>query len=338
LLKIDISKAFDSVNWHFLLGLLEHMGFSQRWINWISMMLSSASSKIICNGSPGRRICHARGLRQGDPLSPLLFVLAMEALNALFKVADARDLLQKLDPLVKDRLFLYADDVILFSMAEQQDLVLTRGILKLFAADAGLHTNIDKCLIAPIQCNLDATVTLLNYFPAKLSHFPIKYLGIPLSVGKLRKCDLQPLVDRVADALPIWKAKMLNKAGRAVLVKTKLSAIPIHTAMAITLSPWVITCIDKRRRAFLWSGSETVEGGKCSLAWPKVCRPPKLGGLDIFGLAALWFRLENAMALVQKIRPQQTMGRFARLYRASGGGHVPCFSGNWQWPACSFLV
>lgn len=168
-------------------------------------------------------------------------------INALFRVADARDMLQKLDLIIKDRLFLYADDVVLFSMADQQDLVLTRGILELFVADAGLDTNIDKCLIAPIQCNLDTTVTLLSYFPAKRSPLPIKYLGIPLSVGKLRKCDLQPLVYRVTDALPIWKAKML----RAVLVKTKLSAIPIHTAMAITLSPWVITCIDKRRRAFL---------------------------------------------------------------------------------------
>ena len=159
------------------------------------MILSSSSTKIICNGSPGHRICHARGLRQGDPLSPLLFVLAMEVLNALFKRAGSHDLLLKLDPLIVDRLFLYAEDVVLFAAADQKDLVLTRGILELFAADAGLHTNLDKCLIAPIQCNLDATITLLKYFPAKLSPLPIKYLGIPLSVGQLRKSDLQPLVD-----------------------------------------------------------------------------------------------------------------------------------------------
>ena len=59
LLKIDISKAFDSVSWSFLLDILAQMGFSRRWLNWISLILSSASTKIICNGSPGRRICHA---------------------------------------------------------------------------------------------------------------------------------------------------------------------------------------------------------------------------------------------------------------------------------------
>jgi len=71
----------------------------------------------------------------------------MEALNALVRLADSQNLFQRLDPLVKDRLFLYADDVILFTAARQQDLVLTRGILEMFAADAGLHTNVDKCLI-----------------------------------------------------------------------------------------------------------------------------------------------------------------------------------------------
>ena len=114
LLKIDISKAFDSVNWTFLLDILAQMGFSRRWLNWISLILSTASTRIICNGSPGRRICHACGLQQGDPLSPLIFVLVMEALNALFRLADAKGLFEHLDPLIKQRLFLYADDVILF--------------------------------------------------------------------------------------------------------------------------------------------------------------------------------------------------------------------------------
>ena len=69
LLKIDIAKAFDTVSWSFLFQLLDHMGFSRRWINWMSMLFSSASTRIILNGAPGRRICHARGLRQGDPLA-----------------------------------------------------------------------------------------------------------------------------------------------------------------------------------------------------------------------------------------------------------------------------
>jgi len=68
LLKIDIAKAFDSMSWTFLLEVLGHLGFGSRWRNWISTILSTASTKVITNGISGRRICHARGLRQGDPL------------------------------------------------------------------------------------------------------------------------------------------------------------------------------------------------------------------------------------------------------------------------------
>lgn len=81
LLKIDIAKAFDSMSWTFLLEVLQHMGFGRRWRNWIAAILSTASTKIVLNGKPGRRICHAWGLCQGDPLSPMLFVLVMEVIN-----------------------------------------------------------------------------------------------------------------------------------------------------------------------------------------------------------------------------------------------------------------
>ena len=154
LLKIDIAKAFDTVNWVFLLGLLQHLGFSRRWVNWISILLSSASTRIILNGTPGRRICHARGLRQGDPLSPLLFVLVMEVLNALLHLADEQELLGKLHPRIGERIFLYADDVAIFSSTEKQDLTLIRIILGIFGCASGLRMNPNKCHISPIQCDL----------------------------------------------------------------------------------------------------------------------------------------------------------------------------------------
>jgi hypothetical protein len=95
-IKVDIAKAFDSVSWEFLLQLLSFMGFPRRWTEWISMLLSTASTRVLVNGRPGRKIWHARGLRQGDPLSPMLFVLVMEVVNAMILAADTRGVLQPL--------------------------------------------------------------------------------------------------------------------------------------------------------------------------------------------------------------------------------------------------
>ena len=182
----------------------------------------------------------------------------------------------------------------------KQDLILLHAILELFGRASGLKTNGNKCLLSPIQCNLEETVSLVSSFPGKLDPFPIKYLGIPLSITKLRKVHLQPLVDKIGNCLPTWKSNLLNKAGRAVLIKSKLSAIPIHTAMAVEISPWIIKCIDKRRRSFLWSGSADARGGSCALAWPKVCRPPELGGLGIIDLQIFWVCVANAMDVARE--------------------------------------
>lgn len=170
---------------------------------------------------------------------------------------------------------MYTDDVVIFLSPAQQDLVLTRAILEIFAGASGLKTNMAKSLISPIQCNLQDTVSLLTYFPGRIDPFPIRYRGIPLDVKKIGKSALQPLVDKVAKRLPTWKAALLNRAGRVVLIKSTLSAIPTHTALAVNISPWVIKSIDSLRRGFLWQGAQTAKGGHCLLAWPRVCRPPE---------------------------------------------------------------
>ena len=83
LLKLDISKAFDTLSWAFLLDVLQALGFSSRRRDWIAILVASASSRVLVNGVPGPKIIHRRGVRQGDSLSPLLFVLAMDCLNRL---------------------------------------------------------------------------------------------------------------------------------------------------------------------------------------------------------------------------------------------------------------
>jgi mannosylglycoprotein endo-beta-mannosidase len=115
IIKLDISKAFDSVRWDYLLSVLERTGFPARWRDWIASLLTSATSRVVLNGSPLELIQHGRGLRQGDPLSPLLFVLAIDPLHRLLQVATERGLLSKLKGrAASSRVSMYADDAVLF--------------------------------------------------------------------------------------------------------------------------------------------------------------------------------------------------------------------------------
>lgn len=240
LLKIDIAQAFDSVAWNFLLEVLEHLGFGRRWRDWVSCILSSASTKILLNGRPGRRICHARGLRQGDPLSPMLFVLIMEVLNHLVCWLDAQGFLAPIEVTLPFRVGLYADDVVMFVKPNVSDLLVLRAAVDLFGLASGLFANLDKSVATPIGCSDDDLELVRDTLSCKIQQFPCKYLGIPLSIFKLRKTDKQPLVDSVSAKIPLWKGKLLNLAGRTALARSTLSAIPIHMSIALCLSQWAV--------------------------------------------------------------------------------------------------
>jgi hypothetical protein len=211
MLKIDIAKAFDTVSWSFLLDLLRFSVFSRRWVNWISAILSTSSTRILLNRNPGQHICHARGLRQGDPLLPLLFVMVMESLNALFRLADSMHVLTSLrPPSIRHRVLLYADDSVAFIVPTEQDIRVVGEILQPFAGSSGLHTNVGKCQFTLIQCMADQIAIVNRWFPCPLVHFPFRYLGVPLSIRQLKKAELWLMVDEVVDRLPTWKSKLMS--------------------------------------------------------------------------------------------------------------------------------
>ena len=128
-MKLDITKAFDSVSWPFLLEVLRNLGFGQIWCDIVSGLLASFSAQVLLNGSPGERISYQRGLRQGDPLSPMLIIMVMDVLCYMVQKAADENLLQPLARrALQHRISLYADDVVIFLRPSATDMDITLDI------------------------------------------------------------------------------------------------------------------------------------------------------------------------------------------------------------------
>lgn len=144
-----------------------------------------------------------------------------------------------------------------------------------------------------------------QHMECAVADFPCKYLGIPLSIRRLTKADLQPYIDRVADMVPTWKAALMATTGRLILVRFVLTAIPIHLLIALDLPRWFIKAIDKWNRKFLWYGHKELNGGNCPVSWLRVMRPLQLGGLGVLDLETMAWALQMRWAWLSKTDPER---------------------------------
>jgi len=143
---------------------------------------------------------------------------------------------------------------------------------------------------------------VMEGFPCPVKDFPCSYLGLPLHTRQLRRVDIQPIIDKVANRLPAWRGSFLNKVARLKLVNKVLSSIPVYFLTVFNPKKWDVQKIDKIRRAFLWNGSSEARGSQCLVAWDKIKRPKLRGGMGILDLEKfsralclrwLWYRWED---------------------------------------------
>jgi hypothetical protein len=206
----------------------------------------------------------------------MLFILAIDPLHRIMDLAASQNIIQPILPRSeKLRCSLYADDTTIFANPNGQELSRINQLLQTFGNCCGLKVNLSKTEVIPIRCTEDFTSKALIDFPGKVMTFPGKYLGLPLHTRKLRRIDVQPLIDKIGTRLPGWKEKMLSSAGRETLVKNVLTSQPIYHLTVFPTQKWLIKQIDRLRHNLLWMGEdpEKVSGGHYLVNWPTVCTP-----------------------------------------------------------------
>lgn len=208
----------------------------------VTDLLSTASTRMLLNGCSGDIINHRRGLRQDDPLSPMLFILVVDTLDWMFTKGEEAGLLQPLGhQSIHHRCSMYADDVILFASPTSQEFRVIVELLASFGRASGLQTNMEKCSITPIFADEALLPALQQVMPCQIAEFLVKYLGLPMSTKKIPKAHLHAIVDKVAARLPIWQGPLMPHSSRLVLIKAVLTSTPIYILMSEKLPPWQST-------------------------------------------------------------------------------------------------
>lgn len=230
MIKIDIKKAYDTVEWEFVLEMMNALNFPEHFTKLIKVCLTSTKYSLMINGGVHGYFEARRGLRQGDPLSPLLFVICMEYLSRIMGYIGKLDQFKfhpRCDKLKLNHLC-FADDLLLFCRGDYISIYHMIQGLNLFSKTSGLYANNQK---TAMYCSgmLDDDMNRIKEASGfSMGCLPFRYLGVPISTRKLKVGDCEKLIDNITAKIRIWQTRKISYAGRGLLVNSVLMSMQTY--------------------------------------------------------------------------------------------------------------
>ncbi|XP_062094182.1 uncharacterized protein LOC133800245 [Humulus lupulus] len=244
--------------------------------------VSTSTFSLLLNGAKAGNLTPSRGLRQGDPLSPALFIIATDVLSRLLLRAESQrkiygvKVARRGNPITH---LLFVDDIVLFGKVFEREAQNLMECLDIFCSSSGERVSKPKFAVHFSKSVPNAKRMALAEFlqmPRVKGECP--HLGLPLLASRSRAKDLRFILDKVNDRVQGWKANMLSKAGRSTLVQAVGFSLISYVAASGPMPCSLHESVDKAIRSFWW-GDTATKRIMHTLSWGKLCMPKLSGGL-----------------------------------------------------------
>nr|GEV43443.1 RNA-directed DNA polymerase, eukaryota [Tanacetum cinerariifolium] len=260
--KVDFEKAHDSVQWDYLDDVLKKLSFGERWCGWIQSCLRSSRGSIIVNGIPTEEFQFYKGLKQGDPLSPFLFILVMKSMHISFQRVVDTCMFKRiaLGSLLSLSHLFYADDVVFMGKWSDSNIDTIVNVLDCFYQASGLHIYMSRRKLMGIFVDVNKKGHEALKIGCATLKTPFSYLGL--------------------------KMKTLSIGGRLTLLKSVLGSMPIYNMSIFKVPIKVLHCMESICCHF-FNGADISKRKSILVKWKNLLASTEKGGLGVLTLFAL---------------------------------------------------
>lgn len=310
--KTDISKAYDRLEWSFIRSVLEKLGFCDTWISWMMQCVTTVSYSFLLNNEVVGCVLPERGIRQGDPLLPYIFILCGEVLSGICKRGQEIGTLPGIrvsrnSPKLNHLLF--ADDTMIFTNTDSHSCSTLVEILKSYEQASGQMINPQKSSISfSSKTPADVRNRVKIQLGIEKEGGVGKYLGLPEHFGLKKKDLFSSIVDRMQQISINRSTQFLSTAEKAIMLQSVLSAIPAFAMTCFLLPISLYKRIQPVLTRFWWD-SKDGERKVCWLSWDKLTQHTSLGGLGFRDIQAFNIALLAKIARRLLTKPECLLSR-----------------------------